>query len=273
MKIQMKKKFILTCMIIAILGLLLFAPIESVTADTSSNLEITNLFGVSFNFSTAQLLAMPKTMVNAALYCDGALTTSGNWSGVLLSYLLTQAQITPEVSSIQLVASDGYKVAIPIDLALQPQIIIAYEKDDQPIAEGLRLIVPGANGATWVALITTITMSTTGVDYPQAVTVGSGTFDKLIPAQTGGTRETPTQQQVTLQPQPTTKANSSSNHQTSHSNVTDPYQLTAKRELINENLSLQTVIVYALAVAASTALTATAYMVYRQKRKHMPQNH
>ena len=102
----MKKKHTTRILIATTLVLLLLNPIGSALADNAPNLEIVNLSGISYVFSYAQLLEMPKTVVYAELYCDGALATYGNWSGVLLSYLLTQAQATPEVSSIQFVASD-----------------------------------------------------------------------------------------------------------------------------------------------------------------------
>ncbi len=165
----MKKKHTTLILIATTLVLLLLNPIGSAFADNEAKLEIVNLSGISFVFSYTELFEMPKTVVYAELYCDGVLTTYGNWSGVLVSYLLAQAQATPEVGSMQFVASDGYRVAIPISLAIQPQIIIAYEKDGQPLIEGLRLIIPDANGASWIASITSITMSTSGADNPKDV--------------------------------------------------------------------------------------------------------
>ena len=137
---------------------------------------------------------MPTTTVYAELYCDGSLATYGNWTGILLSDLLNKAQLTPEVSSIQFTASDGYKVTIPIELAMQPQTIIAYQKDGRPLIEGLRLILEGSNGAAWISLITTITMSSSGADYPPGVNVGTGKINDLASAQSNPTP-------VTLSPQ------------------------------------------------------------------------
>ena len=174
-------------LIVIILVLLLTTVTGSVIAEPASNLEITNLSGTSINLSHEDLQAMPTTTVYAELYCDGSLATYGNWTGILLSDLLNQAQLTAEVSSIQFTASDGYKVDIPIELAMQPQTIIAYQKDGQPLIEGLRLILMGANGAAWISLITTITMSSSGAEYPLGVNVGAGKISDLVSAQSSPT--------------------------------------------------------------------------------------
>jgi DMSO/TMAO reductase YedYZ molybdopterin-dependent catalytic subunit len=263
----LKKKYITLSLTITILGLLLLTPIKLTQADNPPNLEITNLSSTNYEFTYAQILAMPQTVVPAALYCDGALVTYGNWSGVLCSYLLTQAQATPEVGSIQLVASDGYKVAIPIDLATQPQIIIAYEKDGQPLTEGLRLIIPNANGGSWIAKITTITMSTSGADYPQAISIGNPNANNKIPLQ-NPTQTPHPQQSATVQPQPTTTQNPSNPEQATPTNATQPTQPATKAQVTNQSINLQTIIVM-IGVVCAISLTAASYMVVRRKRSKL----
>jgi hypothetical protein len=260
----MKKKHTTLILIVTTLVLLLLNPIGSALADNAPKLEIVNLSGISYVFSYTQLFEMPKTVVYAELYCDGALTTYGNWSGVLLSYLLTQAQATPEVGSIQFVASDGYRVAIPINLAMQPQIIIAYEKDGQPLTEGLRLIIPGANGGAWIAMITSITMSTSGADNPEDVSVG-GPKANSVPTQSS-TTQTSTSKQQTPQPQPSTE-NSSSIQKAAPTNVTHPYQSTINPQVTNQSLNIQNIIVYLIGFTFAISFTATAYVVLMRKRK------
>ena len=262
----MKKNLFSICIISAILCLLLTSQFGLILADSPSHLEIINLSGSRvFDFTYEQLLEMPKTVVNADLYCDGALATYGNWGGVLVSYLLTLAQVTPEVNSIHLEAADGYKVAIPIDLAMEPQIILAYEKDDQPLVEGLRLIVPGANGAAWIALIASITMSTSGADYPPAVTAGIPKVPESMLEQNNAISESSSQQQEPVQPSPITPTPSI--QATSPANITQPNQPTTEPQLSNESLSLKAVFLY-LAILASFSLTITACLVYRRKRTH-----
>lgn len=261
----MKKKLFSICIISAFLCLLLISQFGLILADSPSHLEIINLSGRVFDFTYEQLSEMPKTVVNADLYCDGALATYGNWGGVLVSYLLAQAQVTPEVNSIHLEATDGYKVAIPLDLAMEPQIILAYEKDDQPLVEGLRLIVPGANGAAWIALISSITMSTSGADYPPAVTAGIPKVPESVLEQNNAISESSSQQQEPVQPSPIAPTNSPSTQATSPANVTQPNQPAAETQLSNESLSSKDIFLY-LVILASFSLTITAYMVYRRKR-------
>lgn len=261
----MEKSLTTKCIISAIL-ILLTTTTGPVIADGPSNLEITNLSGTNFNFTPEQLLSMPKTTAYVDLYCEGSLATSGNWSGILLSYLLTQAQISPEVSSIQFIASDGYKVVIPIDLALQPQIMIAYEKDDKPLAEGFRLIVPGANGAAWIAMITSITMSTTEVNYPQAVTVGEGKIASLASLLNSKAPNSTSKQQETTPPQPTTPQNSTNNQVTHPTNTTSPNQQTPVSQTSNNNLINMKTAVLAIAFGSITALSAAGYLTYKRKK-------
>jgi DMSO/TMAO reductase YedYZ molybdopterin-dependent catalytic subunit len=111
---------------------------------------------------------MPKTTVSASLYCYGFLMASGNWSGVRLSYLLQQAGADyANASAIDFVASDGYQMSVPIEAALREDVIVAYEMDGKPLSEGFRLVIPEANGNTWIAEIATISMTDEADVVPQ----------------------------------------------------------------------------------------------------------
>ncbi len=236
----------------------------TVKADTQSNLEITNNSGVILDFTHEQLMAMPKTTEYTELYCYGSLAIYGNWTGVLLSYLLAQTRITPEVSSIQFSASDGYTVSIPTDLAMQPQIIIAYEINGQPLAEGLRLIVPGANGATWISLITSITMSTSGTDYPAAGGAGIGKITATTPEPIP--QSTPQPQGIA--PQSTLSQNTSSIQAASPTNVTGFNQSTPKSQLLNSGVILEAVVLTVVFVVSIMFFSAAGYMkTHRHKRE------
>ena len=239
----MKKKYFVLALIATIFGILLVTPIGSaVVADNVPDLEITTLSGASHVFTSSQLLAMPKTIVNAELYCDGALVTYGNWGGVLVSYLLIQAGANAsEVGSIRFAASDGYQVTIPIKLAMDPEIIVAYEMDGQSLVEGLRLIIPGANGASWIAEIVSITVSTSGADYPSAQSVspiGAVKANNSAPTQSPTAQPSLTQQQASVQPQPSTPENSPGVQAVTPTNVTQPNQLGSKSSSIKWKFKL-----------------------------------
>jgi DMSO/TMAO reductase YedYZ molybdopterin-dependent catalytic subunit len=185
---------------------------------------------------------------------------------VLLSYLLTQAQAAAGVGSIQFVASDGYRVAIPISLAMQPQIIIAYEKDGQPLAEGLRLILPEANGGAWISMITSITMSTAGADNPPGVSVEVPKADNM-PTQSSTAQTSPSNQQV-IQPQQSAE-NSSSIQEAAPANVTYPDQPAKNTQVTNQTLNLQTILVYSIGVVCAISFTVVACAVIRRRRKQI----
>jgi DMSO/TMAO reductase YedYZ molybdopterin-dependent catalytic subunit len=260
----MKKKHTTLILIATTLVFLLLNPIGSALAENAPKLEIVNLSSTSYVFSYTQLFDMPKTVVYAELYCDGALTTSGNWSGVLLSYLLTQSQATPEVGSIQFVASDGYRVAIPIDLANQPQTIIAYEKNGQPLTEGLRLIIPGANGGAWIAMITSITMSTSGAEDPEGVSVGGPKANSV--STQSSTTQPPTSKQQTPTPQLSTE-DSSSIQNTAPKNLTIPNQSTINPRVTNQSLNTQNIILILIGLTCAISFTTTIYVALMHKRK------
>jgi len=258
-----KSKLIVAFTTTAILILILTSTTAFVKAENNFNLEITNLTDETFSFTDQQLFGMPKTTVNADLYCDGSLLTSGNWSGIRLSYLLTEIDTAGEVYSVQFAASDGYKVNIPYDLAIQPETIIAYQKDGEPLAEELRLILPGANGAAWISMITSITMSTTGANYPEGVTVGGGSLPKLLPTQPP---EVTDQTQVTPQPQPTTPTNSSNVELEAPTNTPVTNQPTSPQQVSkNEDLTLEAGIAV-LVLVSIMVLSITAYKVYNSKK-------
>ncbi len=157
----MEKTLFPTCLFLILFASLTIMPIVRVSADNVGwDLQVTNLAGDPRNFTWGQILAMPKTSVSASLYCYGFLMASGNWSGVRLSYLLQQVDAGyANASSVDFVASDRYQMTIPIEVASREDVIVAYEMDGTPLSEGFRLVIPGANGNTWVAMITTISMT------------------------------------------------------------------------------------------------------------------
>jgi DMSO/TMAO reductase YedYZ molybdopterin-dependent catalytic subunit len=268
----MKNKYLTLTLTAAILGILIATPIGSAgITESAPNLEITNLSGTSYIFTFTQILAMPKTIVNSDLYCDGALVTYGDWGGVLLSYLLTQAHANAsEVGSVRFEASDGYQVTIPIKLAMDPKIIVAYELNDQPLEEGLRLIIPDANGAAWIAKITFITVSTSGADYPLAVgvsPVASAKANSTAPNQNTTTQPSSTKQPTPIQTQPPTQNNSSSIQKATPTNATQPAEPTENPVESNSNLNLNTILL--IGFICAILLSTVVYISFGRRRKQL----
>ena len=258
----MKKKLLQTCLFLTLFGLLLITPIGRVSASTEGNLQVINLAGTTVNYTYDQLMAMPKSNVSADLNCYGAPVTSGTWSGVSLSYLLQQVGMDQTVSSIDFLAQDGYAVNIPLQVAMQPGVIIAYEVNGSPLSEGLRLVVPGANGNIWITLITSITMSTSVVSVSQSV-AGNG-----IGPPTDSTGQSSTQQQEPVQTQPTTPKNETSTEPVvPPANVTQPAQkASTPPESSPEGLGFPVVVAYAIALGATVALVAVGYFIHKDRR-------
>jgi DMSO/TMAO reductase YedYZ molybdopterin-dependent catalytic subunit len=267
----MKLKFLLLCTFLTIL----LTTITPATA-TVGSLEITDLSNVTNNFTNQQLTEMPKTTINAELYCYGNLVACGDWSGVQLNYLLTQTNDNSEVKSIQLVASDGYTVTIPFQLAMAPETVIAYQKDGE-LLTGLRLVLPGVNGASWIAQIVSITMRNTQVDEPAAA-AGPGGRGNLIasiienkqsPISPPTPTVTPEQTQPTQQPTPD---NSSPNPTVPLANTTEVAPTPKQQTADNQSIMLVsgTVGVIAAVFAVGLAIAGIITFKLRTNLKDIP---
>ena len=252
--------------IITITALLLTALIQPATAANIGKLEITDLSGTNFVFTPEELVAMPKTYVYSDLFCYGYLVDTGNWGGIQLSYLLSQANLTTEVGSIQFVASDGYKVVIPTTLALETQVIVAYEKDDQSLTEGYRLVLPDLNGATWIAQITSLSMLASGANYPEVVSAAPPIGSSGQPAQLNNPTITPQPTKTpTPSPQPTPSTIPSINQ--AEPITPQPVQPTPTPQITNSNFNFDDVLLYAIAAASAVILIAAAALAIKHKTR------
>ncbi|MCW4004079.1 MAG: molybdopterin-dependent oxidoreductase [Candidatus Bathyarchaeota archaeon] len=168
--------------------------------ETTPFLKVTNTDGTTITLPPDYLLTLPKTTVYAELYCYGNLVTDGYWGGVKLTDLISQAGgLDENVDSIYFEAQDGYKVHIPIKTAVREDVLVAYEKDGAPLPEGLRLVIPNANGNLWIALITSMTMST--LQIPEGRSSGTDSSPLSIPFTPS--QQASTQPQPQVQPTPT----------------------------------------------------------------------
>ncbi len=103
-----------------------------------------------------ELVTMPRTTINADLYCVNSLIEHGNWTGVKLGSVLEKAGLNQQVENVEFHASDGYSTTIPYSVAMRADVIIAYEKDGSKLPEVTRLVIPNANGDEWISKITQI---------------------------------------------------------------------------------------------------------------------
>ena len=259
----MKNKFILTFIITAII----ITTIAPATAAIDT-LTITNLSNITYNFTYQQLAEMPKTNVFADLYCYGNIVTSGDWSGIQLSYLLNLTDTTTDVNSIQLTAADSYTVSIPIQVAQAPQTIIAYQKDGVPLSEGLRLVLPGSNGASWIAQIVSITMSNNEAPVPPSLSADGNMAKGLLtnfndfkvtpPTPTSAPTASPT-------PKPTPNITSNPTVPPVNSTAVEP---TPKQQTVtNESINLDGMTIVTLAVVVAVGLAVATMLTYKRRTK------
>ena len=132
--------------------------------DAEWQLTITGLVEHPLNLSLTELAAMPQTTVNAAIICvdfPGYVVAEGNWKGVNLWLLLETAGVSPDAVKVAFYASDNYSTDLTVETAKREDILIAYEKDDAPLSEKLRLVVPGKWGYKWISQLAVIEL----VDY------------------------------------------------------------------------------------------------------------
>jgi len=136
------------------------ASIQAAPSDeTEWLLEVVGLVDRPRNLSLSELAAMPSTTIQATIYCvdfPGIVVTTGNWTGVKLGFLLEEAGVSSSAIKVAFLAADGYSTDLSLEAAMQPDVIVAYEKDGAPLGEGLRLVVPGRWGYKWISQLTRI---------------------------------------------------------------------------------------------------------------------
>ncbi len=215
------------------------------------------------NLSYDDLLALPKTVVSADLLCYGNPISSGSWGGVKLSELINIAIIDPSVVSIDFTAQDGYSISIPINTAMRPDVIVAYDLDGSQLNEVFRLVVPDANGNIWISGITTIKMSISSVDQVQSGTSGQSIINQY---QAIINTTTPAPQQLPLkdETQPIVPSN-----ETAKSPVTSPTIITIPQseEKITEQMDSISQLESVIVIIGSVILVVVLGFVFYSRKK------
>jgi DMSO/TMAO reductase YedYZ molybdopterin-dependent catalytic subunit len=131
-------------------------------------LEIGGLVERSLKLSLDELRALPAVEVMRTLECignplGGSLIGNAMWKGTLLEPLLKQAGIKSTAKYLTLDGADDYYTAVPIDVALNEQALIAYEMNGQPLnaehGRPLRILLPGLYGQKQPKWLTHITVT------------------------------------------------------------------------------------------------------------------
>ncbi len=152
----MKKRFLQIVPAAITTAIILFNCLTPVSAQSGWTTQVCGEVKNSLSLTLDQLAALPSTSVQADLYCDASYVIGGNWTGVTLGYLFEQAEVNSQGAFVGFTATDGYSVKITLATAMRDDVIVAYQLNGQPLSESVRLVIPGANGADWIAMINQI---------------------------------------------------------------------------------------------------------------------
>jgi DMSO/TMAO reductase YedYZ molybdopterin-dependent catalytic subunit len=132
----------------------------SVTGENSELvLQIDGLVEQPLNLTYREIAVMPRSNVNAKLFCVGAPShpvAEGNWTGVSLRFILDRAKVSPGAVKVAFFATDGFATDLTVAVAMRGDVILAYEKDGKSLPEKLRLVVPNKWGYKWISNLTRI---------------------------------------------------------------------------------------------------------------------
>jgi DMSO/TMAO reductase YedYZ molybdopterin-dependent catalytic subunit len=259
-----KNKIASICLLIPTIAFLLVLP-QPASANTGWDIQVTAGPDTVTTLTYDQILSLPKTTVYAELYCYGALLISGNWTGVPLTDLLSSMGLNPSGGSIDFIAQDGYKVSIPSEMALQPNVIIAYQRDGMSLAETYRLVLPQNNGNLWISTITAISLGT-GTDAVSQSSNSlpvSGNSIRMFPSQVQQTIP-PVSTPITMDPKITTPSN------ITNLQPADPdhnaTQMPSPENVPQGDAGLPIGILYVAAFVTIIVVVAGSFVVVRQRK-------
>ena len=131
----------------------------------SWHLEIKGLVGTPLRLTLDELRSLPAVTQAATLECisnevGGDLMGNAVWKGVPLRHLLRKADIAPRAIDVALHAADEYTDSIPVEKALDPATLLAYEMNGEALSPAhgfpVRLLVPGIYGMKNVKWLTAV---------------------------------------------------------------------------------------------------------------------
>jgi DMSO/TMAO reductase YedYZ molybdopterin-dependent catalytic subunit len=264
-----KKRFLtLTIIILTTLALTVYnSKLPATQAQTSNTtaLTITGLVQNPLSLTLNDIEAMPQTTEYAILICVSAPTIPlerGNWTGVQLSYLLQQANVSSDAVKVAMFAPDGFEADLTVQMATQDSdILVAYQLNNISL-KGLQLVVPNNYGYKWISDLTQIQLvnynflgTEESAGYPDDATITAQSGTPTLPNQTLPPQATPTQSST-----PTPTASPQSPLPTS-SRTTTPATSSPKPQ------STSTFLIYIATVSVIVVVAAVVSAVTLIKRK------
>ena len=163
----MKKRSFLIVVLVLTVGVLSVASLAVfldfldpvVPEDSEWRLLVDGFVQRPLSIAFEELVAMPRSKVYAELYCVDAprnVLAKGNWTGVRLGLIMENAGVSLEAVKVAFYAEDGFATDLEVATAMREDVILAYERDGEPLSEKLRLVVPGKWGYKWISRVTHI---------------------------------------------------------------------------------------------------------------------
>ena len=128
-------------------------------------LTVDGLVDTSLELELSDLKALPSDTFMRTLECignpvGGPLIGNANWKGFKISDLLSRTRIQSTATYARFQAADGYLTSVELEWLLQPDTILVYEMNGEPLpaAHGypLRILMPGLYGQKMPKWITRI---------------------------------------------------------------------------------------------------------------------
>jgi hypothetical protein len=126
------------------------------TVDAAAwRLAVEGLVGTPLSLSLDDLRAMPAVDQVQTLECisnevGGHLISTAAWRGVRLRDVLERASPSGSIVELKLTSEDGYTESIPVEMAADDRVLLAYEMNAEPLPQRhgfpLRLLLPGVYG-------------------------------------------------------------------------------------------------------------------------------
>lgn len=146
-----------TVVVALVLSAILANDISRDDNTATTTVSITGLVDSDVTLTLDDLRARTNTSVEAELICvSGQSFGTHNWTGVKLKDLLNEAGVGSSAFKIAFFAADDYSTDLTIDDAMRDDVIIALQKDGEPLNEKNQLVVPGKWGYKWISGIVSI---------------------------------------------------------------------------------------------------------------------
>jgi DMSO/TMAO reductase YedYZ molybdopterin-dependent catalytic subunit len=263
----LKTKLPYTILLTISVPLILLGSLNVAFAQPGWSLPVSGKVSTSLSLTMDQLAALPPTIVQADIYCCGVFVAGGNWLGPRLSQILQMAELNSQAESVDFTAIDGYQVTIPLTTAMREDVIVAHQLNGEPLAEGLRLVIPGANGNVWIAGINQIIVTAVPSNNPTAAFIlpnfNTHTSSPTPTPTTGANTPTPS---ATAAPfaTPTQTPSPSPSQSPSASPSVSPSPLPSLTQASTSRLPLEAF--YTVASIAIVAIAAAVILILKKQK-------